>query len=377
MVRARRRLHQTLLVFFGYGSIARPLADQLLKSGAQGFTLIDPKTYGELSTASQCEANEVGRLKVMVGAERLRAAGASVHPLPHDLYTVPDGHIARGAIAIASVDNRRADIGANRAAARMRARLLKINIEPALGTVSIRAYDFRTSKRVCVECQFSDSHYLQQRHPQSCDGSPDGRRTNSPRWLSEAAGSLGALAILQILAGRDLAAQWYDHEWQFDPQQQLGQSSWLTGKPDCRWDHGRRWKNVFRLSAGPRAMRLSELVKGASEADTRLQFCQQVALRGRCTSCGHEVPLIRWMGALEEQLAECADCGGAVRAVPFWTTSQLRLADASSVLDAPLSSWGVPPRAIIAVLAGGRTTSFVIGDDGEGIENEADAGGGL
>jgi hypothetical protein len=161
--RLRRALAATQFVFCGYGSIARPIAELLCEQGARQFLIVDPKQYSQRSVASQCAVEEVGQWKAEAGARRLCRQGATnVEVFATDLYWLPDGVVQPRSLIIASVDNRRADIGANRLAARMRSRLLKINIEPSLAYVALRAYDFRRRSGLCAECQFSSQHYLLQ-----------------------------------------------------------------------------------------------------------------------------------------------------------------------------------------------------------------------
>ena len=123
--------------------------------------LTDPKKYVPRSVNSQCTEDEVGRLKVAAGVDRLRRLGAEVIAFAQDIKTVPEGVVAPNSIVITSVDNRRADIVSNRRAVRMGARLLKVNVESSPGNevVAVRSYNFRHNRELCVECQFSDRHY--------------------------------------------------------------------------------------------------------------------------------------------------------------------------------------------------------------------------
>lgn len=351
------------VVMDGYGSIARPLADVLQNSGVRRFVLCDPKEYSQRSVASQCEADEVERRKAEVGMERLAAAGAQVAAYPRDLYEVPDGIVDPDTLVIASLDNPRATMGSSRRTVRMGGRMLKVNIEPAFETVAVRAYDYRHGCPLCVECQFGQHHYQNQRHPKSCDGPGDGRATNSPRWLSQAAANMGALAALEILTDDRLAKRWFGHEWNINFATQQVQRSQLMPKKNCRWSHTRRWRNVERLNAGVNEICLGELVKasaGRLDGKTHLNFCQRVALRGRCTHCHQDSDQPRWMFDLETDMHACDQCGHGVRASSFWAFDHLPARHLLPVMERPLSDWGVEPRAVINVTRGERETTFVV-----------------
>jgi hypothetical protein len=354
----------TTVVLDGFGSIARPLSEELARLGARRFVLIDPKCYAPESVHSQCAPEEVGRLKVDVGAEQLRALGAEVVPYARDISSVPEGVVTPAAIVITTFDNRRADIRSNRRAVRMGARLIKLNVEPALDVVALRAYDFRRRARVCVECQFGDHHYAAQRHPKSCDGSFDGRRTNSPRWLSRAAAQLGVLATLDLAADGAAAPVWLDHEWQYLPKTGRVRRSRLEPKPHCLVDHTQRWQNVVRLQEGAAGISLRDLIEAAGVAvDARVvvRFCQQVALLGRCGKCHIDVAVVRWISDLQAPVGACPACGGSLAAFPFDVRSEASLEPLLTVLDEPLAQWGVEQFAVIEIARGERRVTFVVG----------------
>ena len=347
----------------GFGSIARPTAEMLYGLGARTFTLIDPKVYHARSTASQCHAIEVGRKKVDVGRERLQDAQVATYAC--DIDSVPDGTIDRETVIIASFDNRRADIAANRRAVRMGARLLKMNIEPSVPTVALRVYDYRGPVRMCAECQFSDRHYATQRHPKSCDGPGPGRRTNSPRWLSQMAGYLGALVVCELTHPESMH-RWASHEWQYQVKTDQIVTSELVPNTNCRCDHAGRWQNVERLQMGPSSMRLVDMIPCRGNRDlrqTQLRFCQNVALRGRCEVCGYETFGVRWISDLDAPMSVCRECGDRVRAIPFWTYSQINADRLRPVLDLPLAEWGVAEHAVLEITRDDRTRTYVVGGE--------------
>lgn len=365
------RDHATILtnvtfVMDGWGAVARPLSEQLASLGARRFLLTDPKQYVPRSVGTQCREDEVGRLKVAVGADRLRQLGAEVISFAQDIKTVPAGVVAPHSIVITSVDNRRADIVSNRRAARMGARFLKVNVEPSPGieVAAVRSYNFRQNSAPCVECQFTASHYAAQRHPQSCDGSSDGRRTNSPTWLSRAAAQLGLLAALDLAADGAGAERWFNHERQYFPQTGHVCDSRLQPKADCRFDHTLRWPKVTQLPAMPADLSLRDLLQMAEMAiDTRVQirFCQQLALRGRCDKCRKDFSIVRWFADLRAAVGSCPSCDGALLPIPFAAFSVTSLEPLLTVLEQPLSHWGVPRFALIELAHDERCEAFVVG----------------
>jgi hypothetical protein len=360
----RTRLGATRIVLDGYGSIGRPMSEELAQWGVCRFVIADPKSYVPQSVWSQCTSQEVGRLKVDVGGERLRALGAEVASYARDINSVPEGVVTPGSIVVTTVDNRRADIVSNRRAARMGARLIKVNVEPTLGVVAVRAYGFRRETRLCVECQFGDHHYAAQRHPQSCDGSSDGRRTNSPRWLSQTAARLGAMVAADLAAEHPAARDWIAHEWQYTPRSGHVRGSQLEPNGHCRWDHAVRWENVVRTTEGPKSLSLQSLFRAAKldvDVQAKIRFCQQIALRGRCRGCRCDFAVVRWFCDLRSPVGVCPSCGGVLLAIPFAVFREASLESLLPVLDPPLEAWGVEPLAVMELSRHDRRTTFVVG----------------
>ena len=276
------------VVLVGAGAVGRPLVRGLAQLGLRRAIVVDPKRYRERSVFSQCQPDEVGRLKAEVVAAELVAMGVEAVALPRDVEHVPPGYFAES-LVIVSVDNRRAEILANRQAGRMRRPLLKVNIEPLFLTTSLRFVDFsHTPTDVCLECQMSDAHYADQRHPLSCDGEEAGRPTASPRPLCELAANAGALVASQILGSPHYWAKaWCNRQWQANLLGGQTQLSELPAKHDCRWDHAAGWPNIARLNRPLDKLTLAELILAAGFAEDRAQvrFSGQATTRLRCDSC--------------------------------------------------------------------------------------------
>jgi molybdopterin/thiamine biosynthesis adenylyltransferase len=359
------RLAAALVLLVGAGALGRVLAEALAFLGLGRCLVIDPKPYKEQSVASQCEPHEVGRAKAVVTAERLRALGVDATPFVGDVADVEPGWAEPGALIVAACDNRAGDVGANRLAAMMRARLVKVNVEPLYLLGSVRCYDLGSERpALCAECQMTDEQYRDQVHPQSCDGAAAGRPTGSPRALSQAVAGAAALAVAQLVCspGR-LAEPWYGRQWAINLLR--GEASWsvLSPNPDCRWPHGRHWERLTWLNAGPARVTLGDLFAAAAvrpEA-ARLRLSARAAVQAICGRCGETARLLRWLARLDQAAGVCR-CGGTLTAPPFWTFSELPAGAVRAYRDRPLADWGVPPRAVLAVeSADGRGQSFTVG----------------
>jgi hypothetical protein len=357
-------------VFVGAGAVNGPLAEHLAYLGMKRCVVVDPKLYKPQSRVSQCDPQDVGRPKAVVLAERLRALGAEATALVTDVCDLEPGWVGRGGLVIASVDNRRADILANRLAATMRGRFVKVNVEPLWLHASVRCFDFRGPRPdVCAECGMTAAQYAGQRHPAGCEG--DGvRPTGSPRALSQLAAGAGALAVAQLVGSPDRwARQWYGRQW--DLSLLGGQATWsiLSPNPGCRWDHGRHWRNLTWLETGPKTTTLAGLLATADvrHGEARVRFSGRVVTQACCDRCGRGQDIHRWLPRPDAPVGVCA-CGGTLVAVPFFTATELSVSQLLQLANRPLADWGVPPRAVIAIDAGdGREQSFVIGSDPSGV----------
>ena len=133
----------------------------------------------------------------------------------------------------------------------------------------------------------------------------------------------------------------------------------LTPNPQCRASHGKRWQNLTRLAAGPGETTLDDLLAAAhaEPASAKLRFSAPVTTRARCGGCGLEHTHVHWARDLTKPVGACA-CGGALLAVPFWTSTALPATALRTRRSQPLAAWGVPLRAVVAVEG---AQSFVLG----------------
>lgn len=349
-------------VFVGTGAVNRPLARQLAWLGMQRCLLIDPKRYKEQSVISQCKPHEVGQEKAVVVAEELAEFGIQATALVQDVDDVPPGYLEPNSLMVLAVDNRRADICANRLAAQMRCPLMKVNVEPAYLTASIRCFDLRNSPPpVCVECQMTDRHYEQQLHPLSCDGGGQGEQaTGSPRPLTQLAANAAALAIAQIVGSpNDWATRWWGKQWQQNLLGGNGNFSDLHANPNCRWDHSLAWEPLTRRTALGEAT-LFQLVKQSGmhhTDDWRCEFSARVAARIHCLECQQQKSGIWWVPALDQPVTRCT-CGGEAYAVPFFTYQKLRGTELNSVREKPLCDWGVTPGSVLQFSSAAKRRAY-------------------
>lgn len=362
-------MQETPFVFLGTGAIGRPMSLALAWLGMKQAVLVDRKKYKSQSRISQCEPEDVGREKARVVTEKLRVLGVKATAWPVDLEEIPPGVIEPNAVVIAALDNRLADAQANRLAAMMQARFVKVNVEPAFLTASLRFYDFRRSPvSICAECQMTDAHYIQQKHPLSCDGGGPEQATGSPRPLCEFAAQAAALAIAQAVCSPDRYAKaWTGMQWQQSLLGGRGGFSALAPKTHCRWDHTAHWENLTRWAGSPRDTTLRSLLAAADVGDfatARLRVSGRIATSARCNVCGDRSEQVRWVSRLNRGIGFC-DCDGELFAEPFATIQCLPATRLARTLDEPLSTWSVPAYSIIAVETPHTSRSFVLGA-GEG-----------
>ena len=356
-----RRQHALVL---GVGAIARQTTRILRRLGIRQFTLVDPKRYVPASVGQQCRSGEVGRLKVEVVGQELRQSGAQVHTFATDLFNLPDGVIDADTFVLLSVDNRRAEVRANHLATRMDADVVKANVEPLYGVASVRSFHSRGSEDACLECNFTDRQYEQQRHPQSCDGGSTSRRTASPTALTGAAAGLAAAACIGLLnpSGR---GQWLGYEVQFSTQTRESRRSRLQSNPRCRWQHDGQWPMLRQLHRVPAQISLRQLVEVA-ERDSgdkvqRFRFCHPVAVVGRCGQCGIAHSMVRWVPDASVSVDSCRKCGQPVLPVPFEMHRELTRHQLLPVWELVMSSWGVLPLAVIELIGRRPIRTYVLG----------------
>ncbi len=350
------------LTLVGLGSLGRPLAIEAALRGAREFNLVDLHRYKLSSVENQCQPDEVGQLKVDVVARMLRSMGAQVKVYAQDVFRVPDGVVGDGGIVVSSVDNGRAFIGANRLALRMRARLLKLNVEPKMHCAAVRAYDLGPNTSLCGEDQMDDRHYDDQLHPRSCDAETRERPTASPRDLCDAAARLGIVALHRMQSQRTSVDQWHGWQWQYMRDSGRLLASSLDPLVNCRCDHGDHWRSLTRLAQTPEAITLRELAARygiATTSECRIRFCQQVATRCRCVACQAEFERLRWVDDVDAPVGQCSHCGGILRAVPFWTFRRVAWPQLAPIAHLPLAQWGVAPHAVLEFSGPGFLRTFV------------------
>ena len=332
--------------------------------GVRRFTLVDPKLYSSASVGQQCDRQEVDQHKVDVVARELTQAGAHVRTYAADLFDIPDGVVDADTIVLLSVDNRRAEVGANHLATRMDAPVVKINVEPKYGIAAVRTFHPHGSADVCLECNFTERQYQQQRHPRSCDGGSSARDTASSLALARAAAGLGGVVFLGLL-NPERRSQWLGLEIQFSSKTLETRRSRLQPNPRCRWQHDHQWPLLRRLEQEPAQISVAQLVRRAERKTgqrvERLRFCHPVAVAGRCDACGTPQCAMRWVPHADATIDRCQHCQQPVRPVPFEMHRELDRDQLLPICDLPLDTWGVPPLAVIELLGRGSIGTYVLG----------------
>ncbi len=106
---------------------------------------------------------------------------------------------------------------------------------------------------------------------------------------------------------------------------------------------------------------MAELILAAGFAEERalVKFSGLATTRLRCDACGAMQRGLRWLRRLDDELGRC-NCGGIIRAVPFYCFDQIAAADLAPWLDVPLSDWGIEPQSVVALAEGNREISFLL-----------------
>jgi hypothetical protein len=181
--------------------------------------------------------------------------------------------------------------------------------------------------------------------------------------LSQTAAALAAVAAVDVACDQAAATRWMGRQWQYYPASGELSKAELMPRETCRWDHARRWRNPARISGGTNSIGLRDLfaeARVAVDLHARIRFCQRVALRGRCRDCQRNVGIVRWF-ADQGAVGQCADCGGPVYGIAFWTFEELSVEPLLAVLDRPLSEWGVEAGAVIEIARHDRRQAFIVG----------------
>ncbi len=354
------RSGSVLIVIVGLGSIGAPLARNLRQLGFRRFVLIDPKTYRESSLGWQCGPDDLGRFKVDVTADELRASGASVLAFAESLDSVDPGFMAGNAIFISAVDNESAVRQVGDAAARHRCPMVRISLEPSHPCVTVRTVDYRSDTLPsCIICNWGADEYAQQLSTKSC--TPDqGRSTHSPRALSEAAAGFGAMTVTGIAAS--------DSDQPVDDRQHLigiagpyHVASVIDANPNCR----------CRQGLPPKPIIVRESVADVSFADlaSRAKFNETASLSvsgsgrfaqgARCHRCRADAPIQRWITDLDRIVGRCR-CGGECRPVPFRIRRALTRRELGVRWTDSMRSLGVTSRAAVDLSDGERHAAFVL-----------------
>jgi hypothetical protein len=244
----------------------------------------------------------------------------------------------------------------------MRRPLVKVNVEPAYLTASIRCFDLRNSPpTICVECQMTDRHYEDQLHPLSCDGGGSDRPTGSPRPLSHLAADAGALAIAQIVGSPAVwANRWWGRQWQQNLLGGGGSFSELEPNPNCRWDHNLGWQPLIRLTeSGNVTLRQMAADAKINKPSLQIEFSARIATCVICPECGKQQQGIWWVAELDQPAAKCV-CGGNAVAVPFYTHKRLPAAELKADWDQPLADWGVTPGAVLQFTSASKQAAYCL-----------------
>jgi hypothetical protein len=257
---------------------------------------------------------------------------------------------------IATFDNRFADAFANEMAIAMNAVFITLNIEPLQSAIGVRSFDYRSAVSKCAACAFRDSD--QQQHSRSCESFAAERPTNGPRPLAAAAAVVGAWVACGVASGRDTV---FGKELLIHLDRQRLVVSDLPERQPCAADHHAGRPNLTYLRLGPADVTLSDLLPQHAPDDVQIQFCHEVATRARCVDCGRDADAVHWIAHATQAVGPCEACGGERTPIPFWSYSTVSARSLESVMNRPLSDWGVPPFAVLRMIGGDDDRALVLG----------------
>ena len=330
-------------------------------AGVRRLTLVDPDAYDESNVGHQdIERSAVGRPKVAVQADRVRAMGGDldVVALQQFVEDVPYGRL-RADVVLSCPDSRRARQAVNAVAWRLGLPWIDAGVDPggALARVTVRNPG---GDGACVECGWSAADYAAADAEYGCDGRP-GRAgqsaqserpgsthaTRSPTWLGGLAAAMQAAECARLLAVMSAALSasrpaggW---QWVIDA---TGGSSVVTQfrrNPSCRFGH-ERW-DIEPIARAPADVSLAEALSFAharepvdTHAEMRLTvpgrtFAQRVI----CVACGALRSALVLSHRLQATLGACTECGGALTASAFHDADHISRSIVAAAPAAPAS----------------------------------------
>lgn len=370
------RVALATFILVGCGSIGRTLAESLVSLGARHFTLFDPKAYRHSSVAGQCAPLDVGKRKVEVLGERLRGLGASVFAHPHAVGDVePGAVVARHAtqpqdpdtVIIASADKLTGQAESIAAARLHHLPWVRVNLEPSALLTTVRVFDYRrplTDR--CALCSWTPDMVAMQEHAHSCDGlanvSEPERATQSPRALSQLAGSWGAFAATGLVASPSRADAWHGQEWLVSPLGPVLHANELPANSDCIGSHRVEAPPLRIASCKPPTLLDLVAVAGIEdEASLWVSGSGELTRGLTCTRCDRRQSGIRWLPRTAAP-PRCP-CGAVQHATPGLRTAELPRAALDEVWTQELATWGVPTQAVVTLTGAHGVHHFLISEE--------------
>jgi hypothetical protein len=358
----REALSRALVVIVGCGAIGSLLAESLLALGIRRFVLVDPKKYGESSTANQCGPADAGRHKVAVVAGRLRREGASVAALARHVEALEPGWIAGADLVVAAADRRSAELRSHRVAMFLRRPFAKVNLEVPYLAVAVRYLDYRRPVSRCLECAWTwPEDYSRLADPRSCDGGREERSTRSPRPLGALAARWSAWLLAATIAADGAAERFHGKEILLNALAPGLVESDLPEHAECASGHAAAG-GVVRLEEGPRVLSFEALARRAELAGAGPLWASgsgAFLTRGACAGCGAVVGGLWWAARPERPVGRCS-CGGLLRQVPFSKRSRLERSEIGAAWSSPLARLGFGPKALVTLSSREREASFVL-----------------
>jgi molybdopterin-synthase adenylyltransferase len=312
------------LVVVGAGNVGSHAVPLLVRlPGVARLTLVDPGRFEEPNIESQdITAASVGRAKVEVVAERVRAIDASmrVSPFAMGIEDVPLGRL-RSDLVLSAPDSRRARVAVNRAVWRLGIPWIDAGVDA--GGELARVTTWRPADGgPCCQCIYGPADYAAMAQEYACAGrAGGGMPSGASAGLGSLAASLQALAASRYLRGDAMES---GRHMVLDWTAASVSATAIRRNPECRSRH-ETW-SIEVLRAGPDELSVRDALGLGSGADEVSVAGQRFNHCLTCTECGSTHREMQVSRRIRMEPRPCS-CGGRLAPTGAHTTDTFGAAD--------------------------------------------------